>query len=1060
MKNVGWIAYTRVNDSLTDVVPLMPTGPEQSAAARRATRARMPWFLALLVLVAVVLVTLLIWRPMQAAANADARTAFEARAQEVSAAIASRIATYELVLHSAQAQVVLNRDLDQAHWQSFVQMLALERYHGLNGLGYAAQVPGAQLPDFVAEARLRSEPQFALIPAGARDQYVPITWFSALNTASAASALGVDLYADPVCRAALQTARDRGRPVLTGPLQNATADTGPAQVLLFLPVYRGGREPTSVEDKRAALSGFVMASLRVDQMMDGILGDGPLGVNFALFDASDDATPLFSDTQLVPGDTASRSIAFTIERQLPVAGRRWSVRYSASKNDIEAMATARARTVLQGGIVTALLLAAIAWLLATTRVRANILGEARATAYRESEQRLRTITDSVPGLVSHLDRDGRFVFVNRAHFDWYGVKAEAFIGNTFAEVFGDEAPRDPAVDELVARGHAGERGSVRSWIPQAGRWVQVSAVPDGAGGVYMLLVDVSALKDAEDALFDESDRERTALRAIADAVIVIDVVGQIRSLNPAAAAMTGWSAADAMGRPIDEVFTVVVPHTGERVAGPVQQALGHSVAANLADDAVLLRRDGASVPISGSVAAIHDAKGNVSGAVLVFRDVSAARELAMRMAHLAQHDALTNLPNRVLLEDRLRQAIALAERNARMSAVLFVDLDRFKAVNDSLGHQAGDQLLCQVAERLCAGVRRSDTVCRLGGDEFVVLLPETGSVRDVAQVAGKLLHALQQPITLAGQEVRVSGSIGISVYPDDGTVPHELLKNADAAMYHAKHAGRNQYAFFTPEIDQHEHARLQVETRLHDAIDSGQLRLHFQPQVDAATRRLIGLEALVRWQRSEAELIYPCDFLPIAETSDLIMRVDAWVMTAACQQIRRWLDQGIAVVPVSVNVSVVTFTGERLVDMAGEALLAAGIPPELLQIEITESQLLRNTDRTQQVLLGLKRLGIGVAIDDFGSGYSSLSYLYLFAVDVLKLDRSLVTDIANDPRQAVIVHAITTMARSLGYRVIAEGVEREVDAQALHANGCDELQGFLFSRPLPEAACRELMRGA
>ena len=228
MKNVGWIAYTRVNDSLTDVVPLMPTGPEQSAAARRATRARMPWFLALLVLVAVVLVTLLIWRPMQAAANADARTAFEARAQEVSAAIASRIATYELVLHSAQAQVVLNRDLDQAHWQSFVQMLALERYHGLNGLGYAAQVPGAQLPDFVAEARLRSEPQFALIPAGARDQYVPITWFSALNTASAASALGVDLYADPVCRAALQTARDRGRPVLTGPLQNATADTGPA----------------------------------------------------------------------------------------------------------------------------------------------------------------------------------------------------------------------------------------------------------------------------------------------------------------------------------------------------------------------------------------------------------------------------------------------------------------------------------------------------------------------------------------------------------------------------------------------------------------------------------------------------------------------------------------------------------------------------------------------------------------------------------------------------------------------------------------------------------------
>lgn len=1012
----------------------------------------------MLVFVAVVLLTLLIWRPLRTAAYDDARRAFAARAQEVSTAIAGRVAAYELILRAAQAQVALNPQMDQAHWQAFVQRLDLRRrYPGLQGLGYAAQVSSAQLPEFLAQARLRSEPGFTLIPSGIRDEYVPITFYSALDAAPAGSPLGVDLYADPVCRVALQAARRLDRPLLTAPLQRVPADANAVQVLLFLPVHEEAPVDGAIAGNHATVRGFVMASLRVERLLAGLLDDGPLGVDFALFDASDMQTPLYADARRAAIGKPDAAPLLMIERQLPVAGRRWSVRYSASVKAIDAAASARARTVLHGGLVTALLLAAIVWLLATTRVRASILAEARAKAYRASEQRLRTITDSVPGLVSHLDRDGRFLFVNGAHFDWYGLKADAFIGKTFVEVFGDDAPRDRAVDELVARGRAGERGSVRSWIPQAGRWVQVSVVPDDAGGIYMLLVDVTALKAAEDALFAESDRERTALRAIADAVIVSDSVGQISSLNPAAEAMTGWSTGDALGRPIDEVFTLIVPHSGERVAGPLQQALAQAPATHFADDAVLLRRDGASVPISGSVAAIHDAGGQVSGTVLVFRDVSASRELAMRMAHLAQHDALTNLPNRVVLEDRLRQAIALAERNARMSAVLFVDLDRFKTVNDSLGHQAGDQLLCQVAERLSAGVRRSDTVCRLGGDEFVVLLPETGSVRDVAQVADKLLHAIQQPLTLAGQEVRMSGSIGISIYPGDGAAPHDLLKSADAAMYHAKHAGRNQYAFFTPEIEQHEHARLQVETLLHDAIDSGQLRLHFQPQVDAATRRLIGLEALVRWQRSESELVYPCDFLPIAETSDLIMRVDAWVMRAACQQIRAWLDQGIAVVPVSVNVSVVTFTGERLVDMAGEALLAAGIAPEWLQIEITESQLLRNTERTRQVLAGLKRLGIGVAIDDFGSGYSSLSYLYLFAVDVLKLDRSLVTHIADDPRQAVIVQAITTMARALGYRVIAEGVEREVDAQVLHDNGCDELQGFLFSRPLPEAACRALM---
>lgn len=1027
-------------------------------------RARLPLLWSAIAFTAVMALTLLIWVPMTRQARVDGEAEFLGRTHEVTSAIAARITAYEQVLHAGAALFSVDPEVHREDWRRFFEALDVQaRYPGFQGLGYVEYVPGGHLPAFLQRVRTLGLPDFSVMPDGERFDYAPITFMEPLSGHNAAD-IGMDLLVEPACRAAMERARDQSKAMMSGRLRGmpGMSALSVARFLMVLPIYRGAQPPQAITERRERLAGFVMASLRLDQLLPGILGDGPLGLDFAVFEDAADAEPMYRDTRLGRTLPDGFEPAFVADQILQVAGQQWRVHFSSADAGHQIAGARRARLLLQGGIVTAVLLALLVWLLGTTRIRARVLAEDMASAYRDSEQRLRTITDNLPGLVSYLDAEGRFGFVNRTHDEWFGIPAREFVGKTFIEVFGVDAPRDPAVDALVQRGHDGERGSVRSWLPQAGRWVHVSVVPDlhpeGVAGIYMLLVDVTALKLAEDALFAERDRAQTTLRAIADAVIVTDASGRISYVNPTAEVITGCASSDAVGQHVDDVFRVIAADTGARIVDPLTLALRENRIRTLPTDALLQQRGGASVAVEDSAAPIHDRDGNVTGAVIVFRDVSASRELALRMAHMAQHDPLTDLPNRLLLEDRLRQAIALAERNARAAAVLFIDLDRFKLINDSLGHAVGDRLLQHVARVLVSCVRRSDTVCRLGGDEFVVLLPEINGPRDAMHVADKLLTALQTPIVLDGDELRVSCSIGISMFPSDGADPPTLLKNADAAMYHAKHGGRNRHAFFTDEIDERAHARLQTETRLQRAIEVGELRLHYQPKVDSRSGRLIGLEALVRWQREPDRLCQPAEFLPIAEDSGLIAEVDAWVLRQALAQLRAWRELGLPVVPVAVNLSVTHFSDDRLLELVGDALAAAGLAPSMLQIEITESQLLRNTERTQRLLASLKRLGVGIAIDDFGTGYSSLGYLCRFPVDVLKIDRSFVATMAEDRRQAVIVQAITGMAKTLGYRVVAEGVEREIEAQMLRADACDELQGFLYSRPLPPDDCAALLQ--
>ena len=473
---------------------------------------------------------------------------------------------------------------------------------------------------------------------------------------------------------------------------------------------------------------------------------------------------------------------------------------------------------------------------------------------------------------------------------------------------------------------------------------------------------------------------------------------------------------------------------------------------------VLVRRDGFESAIEDSAAPIHDRAGGVIGAMIVFHDVSAARAMSIQMTHSAQHDVLTSLPNRLLLNDRITQSIAVARRQKKHIAVIFLDLDRFKYINDSLGHAIGDELLKSVSKRLLANVRGSDTVSRQGGDEFVILLSEIAYPEDAATSAQKLLLSLSAPHLLGGQELHIGGSIGISLYPADGTDTEMLIKNADTAMYHAKESGRNNFQFFTPAMNLKSVERQSLEGSLRCALERGEFLLDYQPKVNLETGEITGVEALIRWQQPNRGLIPPAQFVPIAEDCGLIIPIGRWVLREACRQARAWQVEGLPPLPIAVNVSAVEFRHKGFVEGVRTILSETGLPAQYLELELTEGVLMEDAESATSVLLELKAMGVHLAVDDFGTGYSSLSYLRKFPIDALKIDQSFIHQNTTTPDEAAIVSAVIAMGRSLKLRVVAEGVETLEELMVLQGLQCDEAQGFYFSRPVAAAQFADLLQ--
>jgi len=551
-----------------------------------------------------------------------------------------------------------------------------------------------------------------------------------------------------------------------------------------------------------------------------------------------------------------------------------------------------------------------------------------------------------------------------------------------------------------------------------------------------------------EALFKEKERALVTLNSIGDAVVCTDVLGNVTFLNPIAEALTGCTADEAIGRPFAQVFRIVDVLDHRRSIDPMALVIETNKPLNLPDGSILIRPDGVESAIEDSTAPIHDRRGRVTGAVMVFHDVTQARAMSQKLSHLAQYDYLTDLPNRLLLNDRLTQAICVAHRRQQQLAVLFVDVDRFKHVNDSLGHLIGDKLLLSIAHRLVAGVRSSDTISRQGGDEFVILLSSVAHAADAALSAQKILTVAGMPHRVEDHDLQVTVSIGIGIYPDDGTDAETLLKNADIAMLNAKDNGRNNYQFFKPTMNEHALERQSIEGSLRHALERREFVLHYQPKMDLMAETLTGAEALIRWRQPERGIVYPQDFIPIAEQCGYIVPIGRWVLREVCRQRRRWLDAHLAAIPIAINISAVELRSSHFVAHVREILQETGLEPRYLEFELTETAFMQDPQPTIAVLRALKDMGIRLTLDDFGTGYSSLSYLKRFPIDSLKIDKSFVHGLCTDSDDSKLVSAVINLGRSFHLQVIAEGVETREQFLALQAQACAEGQGYYFHRPI------------
>jgi diguanylate cyclase (GGDEF)-like protein/PAS domain S-box-containing protein len=562
--------------------------------------------------------------------------------------------------------------------------------------------------------------------------------------------------------------------------------------------------------------------------------------------------------------------------------------------------------------------------------------------------------------------------------------------------------------------------------------------------VLGLYADRIALEIERKAVESELQLTASVFNHSPQGIMITDAGHRIRKVNAAFSSITGWQEADVLGRR-DSMLS----------AGRDEAGLREEMQAALDSEGMWVgelwsrRRDGEVYPENRTVVAVRDQQQRLQHYVSMFSDISAEKFAAERIHRLAHYDATTDLPNRVLLQDRLLNAINRAARVNGNLALLFLDLDGFKLINDTYGHSAGDEVLQLVGVRLMSRLRKADIVARIGGDEFAVVLTDVGQVGDVQVICDELLKVITEPYEIGGQENRVTTSIGIAMYPHDGTDVQTLLKHADAAMYQAKEGGKNRYAFYEPEMNLEAEERLQLIRQLRRALDRQEFSLCYQPQYDLASGHLVGVEALVRWRDEDGRMVPPTRFIPIAEDSGLIVSLGAWILNQACRQAQQWLEQGLDFGRLSINISGRQFQDEGLQRAVSAALAATGLPADRLELEITESWVMEGPFRAEKQMRVLNEMGVNLVIDDFGIAYSSMAYLKRFPVQKLKIDRSFIRDIPADADDAAIVSAIIAMGHSLGLRVVAEGVETAEQSAFLRGTGCDEAQGYLFGRPVP-----------
>jgi diguanylate cyclase (GGDEF)-like protein/PAS domain S-box-containing protein len=683
-------------------------------------------------------------------------------------------------------------------------------------------------------------------------------------------------------------------------------------------------------------------------------------------------------------------------------------------------------------------------------------------ALRQSEERYRTILDEMDNGYYEVDLAGDYTFINDVNSRQLGYSKEEMLGMNF---------RAAIVQEDIEVVYNAFKNIYISDKPQRGisyrakrkdgtvAFAEISGFPlkNKKGetiGFRGTALNVTERKRVEEALRQSEEKYRTILESIHESYFEVDLAGNFTFVNDSMCRLTGCSKEELLGMNHKQF-------TNEETAKEVFQAFNKVYITgepSKAFDWQVIRKDGVELFIETSITLKKDSSGEPTGFKGMIRDITERKRMEQQLNYMATHDTLTGLPNRLMFSQLLSQAIRSAQRNEKQLAVFFIDLDRFKTINDSLGHEAGDRLLKELARRFKRSLRAVDVVARLGGDEFVIFIEEVEKFRQVEVVAHKILSTAIQPIVLLGEECRVTASIGISAYPRDGEDEQTLIKNADMAMYFAKEEGKNNYQFYSKDIQSLSNERLSLETNMRLALERKEFFLHYQAKVDFKTGAITGVEALLRWQNPSLGSVTPTQFIPVAEDIGLIVPIGRWVMKTACAQNVAWQRQGLPPVCMAVNLSLRQLMDDKLLEDIKAALDDSGMAPNLLELEITESMLMHDPARLIAILTDIKKMGVRLAIDNFGTGYASLTQLRNFPIDTLKMDRSFIRNLPQDSENQAITKAIIAIGKALSLTVIAEGVETQAQENFLRDHICDEMQGFYFSKPVAPDQFGDLLR--